>query len=102
MLADHAQIGVDQLLVDRVPAVALADRASRGARFGANIGTTVTSTLVALGLFLLPDALSRQHAATKSATLALGLLLAALFILGFDSGSLRQARSAVIASGPAR
>lgn len=31
--------------------------------------------VAALGLFLLPDALSRQHAATKSATLALGLLL---------------------------
>lgn len=31
--------------------------------------------VAALGLFLLPDALSRQHAATKSATLALGLVL---------------------------
>lgn len=31
--------------------------------------------VAALGLFLLPDALSRQHAATKSGTLALGLLL---------------------------
>ncbi|MBX3247308.1 MAG: monovalent cation/H(+) antiporter subunit G [Myxococcales bacterium] len=29
----------------------------------------------ALGLFRLPDALARQHAATKSATLALGLIL---------------------------
>lgn len=27
------------------------------------------------GLFLLPDALARQHAATKSGTLALGLIL---------------------------
>ncbi|MGY6518408.1 MAG: monovalent cation/H(+) antiporter subunit G [Lysobacteraceae bacterium] len=34
----------------------------------------------ALGLFTLPDALSRQHAATKSATLALGLLLAGVGI----------------------
>jgi multicomponent Na+:H+ antiporter subunit G len=31
--------------------------------------------VAALGLFRLPDALSRQHAATKSATLALGLVL---------------------------
>ena len=29
----------------------------------------------ALGLFRLPDALARQHAATKSSTLALGLVL---------------------------
>jgi multicomponent Na+:H+ antiporter subunit G len=29
----------------------------------------------AVGLFRLPDALARQHAATKSATLALGLVL---------------------------
>ncbi len=31
--------------------------------------------VAAAGLFLLPDALSRQHAATKSGTLALGLVL---------------------------
>jgi len=31
--------------------------------------------LAAVGLFTLPDALSRQHAATKAATLALGLAL---------------------------
>ena len=31
--------------------------------------------IAALGLFLLPDALARQHAATKSGTLALGLVL---------------------------
>jgi len=30
----------------------------------------------AIGLFRLPDALARQHAATKSTTLALGLILA--------------------------
>lgn len=41
--------------------------------------------LSALGLFLLPDALSRQHAATKSATLALGLLLGGL---GVHAGEL--------------
>lgn len=45
---------------------------------GAALAMAGTLLLVvsALGLFLLPDALSRQHAATKSATLALGLLLA--------------------------
>jgi multicomponent Na+:H+ antiporter subunit G len=31
--------------------------------------------VAAAGLFLLPDALSRQHAATKSGTLSLGLIL---------------------------
>jgi multicomponent Na+:H+ antiporter subunit G len=31
--------------------------------------------IAAAGLFLLPDALSRQHAATKSGTLALALIL---------------------------
>lgn len=31
--------------------------------------------VAALGLFTLPNALARQHAATKSVTLALGLLL---------------------------
>lgn len=31
--------------------------------------------LAAVGLFRLPDAMTRQHAATKSVTLALGLIL---------------------------
>lgn len=31
--------------------------------------------VAAAGLFLLPDALARQHAATKSGTLALGIIL---------------------------
>jgi multicomponent Na+:H+ antiporter subunit G len=39
---------------------------------GAGVALLVVASL---GLFLLPDALSRQHAATKSGTLALGLLL---------------------------
>jgi multicomponent Na+:H+ antiporter subunit G len=41
------------------------------------IGTLGTLLLLisALGLFRLRDALARQHAATKSATLALGLIL---------------------------
>lgn len=37
--------------------------------------------LAALGLLRLPDALSRQHAATKAATLALGVMLAGLALL---------------------
>jgi len=37
--------------------------------------------IAALGLFLLPDALSRQHAATKSGTLALGVLLIGVGVL---------------------
>lgn len=43
-------------------------------------GGVLLLVVSALGLFLLPDALSRQHAATKSATLGLGLLLAGLGI----------------------
>lgn len=44
---------------------------------GLVVGGLGTALLVisALGLFRLPDALSRQHAATKSGTLALGLIL---------------------------
>ena len=37
--------------------------------------------VAALGLLRLPDALSRQHAATKAATLALGVMLAGLAVL---------------------
>ncbi|MFC0253405.1 monovalent cation/H(+) antiporter subunit G [Massilia consociata] len=37
--------------------------------------------VAALGLFRFPDALSRQHAATKAATLALGVMLAGLAVL---------------------
>ncbi len=40
--------------------------------------------VAALGLFLLPDALSRQHAATKSGTLALGLLLSGAALVAAD------------------
>lgn len=35
-----------------------------------------------LGLFVLPDALARQHAATKAATVALGAILLGVAILG--------------------
>lgn len=41
--------------------------------------------VAALGLHRLPDALSRQHAATKAATLALGLMLAGLAVLQPES-----------------
>lgn len=40
--------------------------------------------VAAAGLFLLPDALSRQHAATKSATLALSVLLIGIGVLVND------------------
>lgn len=38
--------------------------------------------VAALGLFLLPDALARQHAATKAGTLALGMVLAGAALAG--------------------
>lgn len=37
--------------------------------------------VAALGLLRLPNALARQHAATKAATLALGVMLAGLALL---------------------
>jgi multicomponent Na+:H+ antiporter subunit G len=54
---------------------------------GLGLGLLVLGTallvVAALGLFVLRDALSRQHAATKSATLALGLILLGLgFLVG--------------------
>jgi multicomponent Na+:H+ antiporter subunit G len=41
--------------------------------------------VAAAGLFLLPDALARQHAATKSGTLALGLILAGAALYAGDA-----------------
>lgn len=41
--------------------------------------------IAAAGLFLLPDALARQHAATKSGTLALGLILVGAAIHAGDA-----------------
>jgi len=38
--------------------------------------------IAAVGLLRLPDALSRQHAATKAGTLALGVLLAGVALRG--------------------
>ncbi|WP_058833826.1 cation:proton antiporter [Luteimonas abyssi] len=49
------------------------------------VGGAALLVLSALGLFLLRDALSRQHAATKSATLALGLLLIGVGLQGGDA-----------------
>ena len=40
----------------------------------------------AIGLFRLPDALARQHAATKSTTLALGFVLVGTALLAGDTG----------------
>lgn len=42
------------------------------------IAGIVLMVIAAFGLFRLPDALARQHAATKSVTLALGLVLVGL------------------------
>lgn len=42
--------------------------------------------IAALGVLRLPDALSRQHAATKAASLALGVLLAGVALKGGDAG----------------
>jgi len=42
--------------------------------------------VAAAGLFLLPDALARQHAATKSGTLALGLILIGSAFYAGDAG----------------
>jgi len=50
---------------------------------GAGIALLVVS---AAGLFRLPDALSRQHAATKSITLALGLVLSGVALHAGDPG----------------
>lgn len=44
------------------------------------LGTALLA-VAALGLLRLPDALSRQHAATKAATLALGVMLGGLAVL---------------------
>lgn len=41
--------------------------------------------VAAVGLFTLPDALSRQHAATKAGTLAVGFLLLAVGLWQPDS-----------------
>lgn len=42
----------------------------------------VLLVVAAVGLFVLPDALARQHAATKAATVALGAVLLAVALVG--------------------
>jgi multicomponent Na+:H+ antiporter subunit G len=46
--------------------------------------------IAALGVWRLPDALSRQHAATKAATIAIGLVASGLMLYaswsGWDAG----------------
>lgn len=46
----------------------------------------VVLLIAALGVLRLPDALSRQHAATKAATLAVSLLLLAMIIMALTAG----------------
>lgn len=47
------------------------------------VGATVL-VVSALGLFLLPDALARQHAATKAATVAIGAVLLSVALVGHE------------------
>lgn len=42
--------------------------------------------IASVGLIRLPDALSRQHAATKAATLAISLLIVGLLFYVIDTG----------------
>jgi multicomponent Na+:H+ antiporter subunit G len=46
----------------------------------------VLLVVASIGLFRLPDALARQHAATKSVTLALGLVLVGAALHADDPG----------------
>lgn len=46
----------------------------------------VILVIAALGILILPDALSRQHAATKAATLSVSLFLLALLLISSASG----------------
>jgi multicomponent Na+:H+ antiporter subunit G len=54
--------------------------------FGIAVAGVALLAVAAIGLFRLPDALARQHAATKSATLALGLVLVGTALHAGDSG----------------
>lgn len=47
---------------------------------------SVLLIVAAAGLFLLPDALARQHAATKGGTLALSAILLGTALAGGDAG----------------
>jgi len=46
------------------------------------IAGSILLVVAAVGLFVLPDALARQHAATKAATVALGAVLLAVALVG--------------------
>lgn len=46
----------------------------------------VLLVLAAWGVIILPDTLARQHAATKSGTLALALILAGMMVIAPDGG----------------
>lgn len=48
------------------------------------VAGSVLLVVAALGLFLLPDALARQHAATKAGTLALSAVLAGTALSSTD------------------
>jgi len=50
--------------------------------YGLIVGGSVLLVIAALGLFVLPDALARQHASTKAATVALTSTLAGIALLG--------------------
>lgn len=54
---------------------------------GALLGLGIVLMLIAaLGVWRLPDALSRQHAATKATTLSLGLIALGAALLSQDGG----------------
>lgn len=51
------------------------------------VGAVLMLVISALGLLRLPDALSRQHAVTKAATLGLSLLIFALMLFVIATGA---------------
>ena len=53
--------------------------------FALSAAGVILLLIAATGLFLLPDALARQHAATKSGTLALGLILVGAVLYAGDA-----------------
>lgn len=57
-----------------------------GAGWAAMILGAALLAVAALGLLRLPDALARQHAATKAATLALGVMTGGLLLLHHGPG----------------
>lgn len=53
--------------------------------YGLAVSGSVLLVVAGVGLFVLPDALARQHVATKAGTLALGAVLTAVAIAGGDA-----------------